>query len=31
MLQMASAAPWHSGMAYAMGYMTAAMKSLGIR
>jgi mannonate dehydratase len=29
--QMASAAPWHSGMAFAMGYMTAAMKSLGIR
>jgi mannonate dehydratase len=28
--QMASAAPWHSGMAYAMGYMKAAMKALGI-
>ena len=28
--QMACAAPWHAGMAYAMGYMKAAMKSLGI-
>ena len=28
--QMASAAPWHSGMAYAMGYMKASMKALGI-
>jgi mannonate dehydratase len=28
--QMACAAPWHSGMAYAMGYMKSAMKSLGI-
>jgi mannonate dehydratase len=27
---MACAAPWHAGMAYAMGYMKAAMKSLGI-
>jgi len=24
-------APWHAGMAYAMGYMIGAMKSLGIR
>jgi len=29
--QMACAAPWHAGMAYAMGYMKAAMKSLGIQ
>jgi mannonate dehydratase len=28
--QMASAAPWHSGMAYAMGYMRASMRALGI-
>ncbi len=28
--QMACAAPWHAGMAYAMGYMKAAMKALGI-
>ena len=28
--QMACAAPWHAGMAYAMGYMKAAMKSLNI-
>jgi mannonate dehydratase len=28
--QMACAAPWHSGMAYAMGYMKAEMKSLGL-
>jgi mannonate dehydratase len=28
--QMACAAPWHSGMAYAMGYMKSAMKSLGL-
>ncbi|MFI5337070.1 MAG: mannonate dehydratase [Opitutales bacterium] len=27
---MACAAPWHAGMAYAMGYMKAAMKSLNI-
>ncbi len=27
---MSCAAPWHAGMAYAMGYMRAAMKSLGI-
>jgi len=27
---MACGAPWHAGMAYAMGYMKAAMKSLGI-
>jgi mannonate dehydratase len=27
---MACAAPWHAGMAYAMGYMKAAMKSLGL-
>jgi mannonate dehydratase len=27
---MSCAAPWHAGMAYAMGYMKAAMKSLGI-
>jgi mannonate dehydratase len=28
--QMACAAPWHAGMAYAMGYMNAAMRALGI-
>jgi mannonate dehydratase len=28
--QMASAAPWHSGMAYAMGYIKASMRALGI-
>ena len=28
--QMACAAPWHAGMAYALGYMRAAMKALGI-
>jgi mannonate dehydratase len=28
--QMACAAPWHAGMAFAMGYMKAAMKTLGI-
>jgi mannonate dehydratase len=28
--QMACAAPWHSGMAYALGYMKAAMKALGV-
>jgi mannonate dehydratase len=28
--QMACAAPWHAGMAYAMGYMKAAMRALGI-
>lgn len=28
--QMSCDAPWHAGMAYAMGYMRAAMKSLGI-
>jgi mannonate dehydratase len=28
--QMACAAPWHSGMAFAMGYMKSAMKSAGI-
>ncbi len=27
---MTCAAPWHAGMAYAMGYMRAAMKSLGL-
>ncbi|MEO6002948.1 MAG: mannonate dehydratase [Opitutus sp.] len=27
---MSCAAPWHAGMAYAMGYMKAAMKALGI-
>ncbi len=27
--QMSCAAPWHAGMAYAMGYMKAAMKSIG--
>lgn len=29
--QMACAAPWHAGMAYALGYMRAAMQSLGIQ
>jgi mannonate dehydratase len=29
--QMACAAPWHAGMAFALGYMRAAMQSLGIR
>ncbi len=28
--QMSCSAPWHAGMAYAMGYMRAAMKALGI-
>ena len=28
--QMTCAAPWHAGMAYALGYMRAAMRSLGI-
>jgi mannonate dehydratase len=28
--QMSCEAPWHSGMAYALGYMKAAMKALGI-
>ncbi|OAM87782.1 mannonate dehydratase [Termitidicoccus mucosus] len=28
--QVACPAPWHAGMAYAMGYMKAAMKTLGI-
>lgn len=28
--QMSCSAPWHAGMAYAMGYMKAAMKTLGI-
>jgi mannonate dehydratase len=28
--QMACAAPWHAGMAYAMGYMKAAMKAMGV-
>jgi mannonate dehydratase len=27
--QMTCAAPWHAGMAYALGYMRAAMKALG--
>jgi mannonate dehydratase len=27
--QMSCSAPWHAGMAYAMGYMRAALKSLG--
>ena len=27
--QMACAAPWHAGMAYALGYMRAAMKAVG--
>jgi mannonate dehydratase len=29
--QMACAAPWHAGMAFAMGYMKSAMKSAGIK
>lgn len=29
--QMSCGAPWHAGMAFAMGYMLAAMKSLGIK
>lgn len=29
--QMACAAPWHAGMAYALGYMRAAMQSLDIK
>ncbi len=29
--QMSCSAPWHAGMAYAMGYMRAAMKTLGIK
>lgn len=29
--QMSCAAPWHAGMAFAMGYMRAAMQSLGIK
>jgi mannonate dehydratase len=29
--QMACEAPWHAGMAYAMGYMKAAMQALGIQ
>lgn len=29
--RMSCAAPWHAGMAYALGYMTAIMRSLGIR
>lgn len=29
--QMDCAAPWHAGMAYAMGYMRAAMSALGIK
>ena len=29
--QMSCAAPWHAGMAYALGYMKAAMQSLGIK
>jgi mannonate dehydratase len=28
--QMACAAPWHAGMAFAMGYMKAAMKAVGL-
>jgi mannonate dehydratase len=28
--QMACAAPWHSGMAFAMGYMKSAMQSAGV-
>ncbi len=28
--QMSCAAPWHAGMAYAMGYLKAAMKTLGV-
>jgi mannonate dehydratase len=29
--QMACAAPWHAGMAFALGYMKAAMQALGIK
>ena len=29
--QMSCAAPWHAGMAFALGYMKAAMQSLGIK
>ena len=29
--QMTCAAPWHAGMAFALGYMRAAMQSLGIK
>jgi mannonate dehydratase len=29
--QMACAAPWHAGMAFAMGYMRAALQSLGLK
>jgi mannonate dehydratase len=29
--QMACAAPWHAGMAFALGYMRAAMQALGIK
>ena len=29
--QMACGAPWHAGMAYALGYMRGAMQALGIR
>jgi mannonate dehydratase len=29
--QMTCAAPWHAGMAFALGYMKAAMQSLGIK
>jgi mannonate dehydratase len=28
--QMACAAPWHAGMAFALGYMRSAFKSVGI-
>jgi mannonate dehydratase len=28
--QMTCAAPWHAGMAYALGYMRAALRSLGM-
>ena len=28
--QMSCSAPWHSGMAFAMGYMKSAMKSVGV-
>jgi mannonate dehydratase len=28
--QVACSAPWHAGMAYATGYMRAALKALGI-
>jgi mannonate dehydratase len=27
--QMACAAPWHAGMAYALGYLRAALQTLG--